>query len=77
MLVANNLDKSSPHTHKTIFNILNDIILPQNPSFSKMVSTLGGRHMNKDKVVTMKTIKAYGEVEIQLHSFIASEIMVW
>jgi len=27
-----------------------------------MVSTLGGRRMSKGKVVTVKAIKAYGEV---------------
>jgi hypothetical protein len=42
-----------------------------------MISTLGGRRMSKGKVVTVKAIKAYGEVEIQLHSFVASEILVW
>jgi hypothetical protein len=64
ILVANNLDKSSPHTHRIIFNVSNDIILPQNPSSSKTVSTLGGRRMSKGKVVTVRAIKAYREVEI-------------
>jgi hypothetical protein len=42
-----------------------------------MIFTLGGRQMNTGKVATVKAIKTYGEVEIQLHSFVASEIMVW
>ena len=33
--------------------------------------------MNRVKVVTAKAIGAYGEVEIQLHSFLSSKIMAW
>jgi hypothetical protein len=33
--------------------------------------------MSKSKAVTVKAIKAYRELEIQLYSFLASDIMAW